>query len=128
LNQGFRESKPKPKLSVNASPDTNMKVRISLSTQAKQRTRDMETSQSKQLSISFDSPKNGSPFKDQFLNLPQIDEDAFSQSKKNSHNTGEKPCPSTTSGKELDQLNELDPNDTELDKLDSIKLSSTKNT
>ena len=31
LNQGFRESKPEPKLSVHASPTTNMKVRISLS-------------------------------------------------------------------------------------------------
>ena len=59
LNQGFRESKPKPKLSVNASPSTNMKMRISLSTQAKHR-----TSQTKQPSISFDSPKDGSPFKD----------------------------------------------------------------
>ena len=38
LNQGFRESKPKPKLSVNASPETmtsgrrNQQARISLST------------------------------------------------------------------------------------------------
>lgn len=123
MNQGVRESKPKPRLSVHASPDTKMKIRISLSTQAKQ-----QTSQTKQPSISFDSPKNGSTFKDQFLNLPQIDEDALSHSKKNSQNTVEKPWPSTTSAKELDLLNELDPDDTELDKLDSIKLSSTKNT
>jgi hypothetical protein len=61
--------------------------------------------------------------------LPEIDEDA-SHSRKHSQLTADKPWPSTTSGKGkgFDQLNELDPNDTELDKLESIKLSSTKNT